>query len=170
MEYFNIQKNFTVYIFYGSETGLSKSIGEIFLTQLKKLSLYQVKIDVMNNFFKYDIKLGDLCFFIISTTGEGEFPKNAIEFHKKIRKVKTDNIEYSLLALGNSNYKHFCHAGKITDRLLKFSGAKNFNQITLFDDAIDDNDIIEKWMCKNKKYIVEYKNKLFNWFIQSMSG
>ena len=170
MEYFNIQKNFTVYIFYGSETGLSKSIADNFFNQMKKLSLYQVKIDVMNNFFNYEINLGDLCFFIISTTGEGEFPKNADEFRRKIRKVKTENIEYSLLALGNSNYKNFCHAGKITDRLLKFSGAHNLNNITLFDDAIDDNDVIEEWMIKNKNYVIEYKNNLFNWFIKSMSG
>ena len=125
----------------------------------------------MNNFFNYNIGLGDLTFFLISTTGEGEFPGNSIEFYKLLRKKKkVNNIQYSLLALGDSNYKHFCHAGKIIDRLLRFSGAKNFNQITLFDDAIDDNDVIEKWLNNNKKCVIEYRHKLFNWFIKSISS
>ena len=170
MDFYSREKNFTVYIFYASENGFSKSVADNFLIRIKKLSLYNVQIDCLNNFYKYSLKKGDLTFFLISTAGEGEIPSNGIDFYKLINNQKIENLEYSMLAFGNSNYKLFCNAGKILNTSLNKLGGINFNDITFFDDAIDDNDVIEYWISQNISYVLNYKNKLFQWFIKSMSS
>lgn len=89
MNFFGVEKQFTIYIFYGSEKGFVKSIANVFFDKLKKESkLSNIKLDVINNFFNYTINKGDFIFFLISTTGDGELPENAKKFRKLASKNK----------------------------------------------------------------------------------
>ena len=175
MNFFGVEKQFTVYIFYGSEKGFVESIANVFLEKLKiKTKLNNIKIDIINNFFNYKINKGDFIFFLISTTGDGELPSNAKNFRKLAYKNKDifndDTINYSLFAFGDSNYRSFCHAGKTLDRILKSNGGVKFMETEYFDDAIDENQKIELWMENNINYITDYKNNLYDWFVKIMGG
>lgn len=172
---FQIQKQFSVYIFYGSEKGFVKSVVDEFEKRLKKeTNIINIKVDILNNFFNYIINKGDLIFILVSTTGDGELPENALKFKKLISKnkdfFKEDIIRYSLFAFGDSNYRSFCHAGKIIDRLLKSNGASKFMDTEYHDDAIDENEKIDNWIKKNINYIIDFKDNLFDWFIKAITS
>ena len=170
MNVYNTKKNFTVNIFYASQLGFVESVAKYFEKEIKKnTKIIDMNIDILDNLFDYEINEGDLNYIFISTTGDGEFPDNAKSFSKKIRKEKNLNLKYSLFAFGDSNYRSFCHSGKITDRLLKNSGGEKIFETEYFDNAIDDNMKIEKWFEKNIDYINKHKKNIFDWFIENMT-
>lgn len=178
MNLFEVQKQFSVYIFYGSANGFVESVVNAFHEKLKKETrTTNVKSDTLNNFFNYNINKGDFVFILISTTGEGEFPENAKNFQKMASKNKAAledrPINYSLFAFGDSNYKSFCHTGKVIDRLLKSVKATKFMDTEFHDDALignESNEKIDIWMKNNVDYIMNYKNDLFHWFTAKMGG
>ncbi len=64
---------------------------------------------------------------ITSTYGEGEMPDNAELFWEALVDPGTPRLEhlkYSVLALGDSGYDHFCQAGKDIDLRLEQLGAR----------------------------------------------
>ena len=170
MDFYKHEKNFIIYIFYGSEKGFSKSIAEHLSIKMKENKVYGIKIDIMNNFFNYKLNKGDITFFITSTCALGDFPSNAKSFVKYLVDTKINNLEYTVLAIGDSTYEEYCNAGKRLDTLLKKAGGKDFKSITLFDESIHDNEEIEVWFEDCSNYVSEYKKKLYNWFIKSMSS
>ncbi|MDG2393706.1 MAG: assimilatory sulfite reductase (NADPH) flavoprotein subunit, partial [Thalassotalea sp.] len=67
---------------------------------------------------------------ITSTNGEGEPPDDAIALHEFLgskRAPKLSNLNYSVLALGDSSYEFFCQTGKDFDEMLSKLGAKAFS-------------------------------------------
>jgi sulfite reductase (NADPH) flavoprotein alpha-component len=169
MDFFFREKNFTVHIFYGSEKGFAKSIAEELFKKIQRLKIYNINLDFINNFYKYDKKKGDITIFVISTTDQREFPENSKKIISLMKNEKKIDIEYSLLALGDSSYEDFCYAGKTLNNLLKKKTAKEIIPISFFDDSIHDNEEIDNWINGNINYITNYKHKLHEWFIKSMS-
>lgn len=96
--------------------------------QIQPLSA--VTTDMLSNFRRV--------LFIVSTTGEGDAPENAVDFMRAemhgIRRL--DALEYGLLALGDRRYKNFCGFGHLLDTWLQQSHA-----LPLFDMVeVDDGD------------------------------
>ena len=170
MDFYLREKNFTAHIFYGSEKGLAESIAEELKKKLQCLNIYNINLDIINNFFNYDIKKGDITIFVISTTDQREFPQNANKIVYLMKNKTKIDIEYSLLALGDSTYEDYCYAGKTLNNLLKQRQAKAIIPISFFDDSLHGNDEIDNWININVKYIIKYRNDLYEWFIKSMSS
>ncbi|MEM7602554.1 MAG: sulfite reductase subunit alpha, partial [Verrucomicrobiota bacterium] len=66
---------------------------------------------------------------ISSTWGEGDPPDNAVEFWEALQKddhPKLEDLSFSVLALGDTNYLDFCKQGKAFDSRLQELGAKRF--------------------------------------------
>ncbi len=64
---------------------------------------------------------------VISTYGEGEMPDNAELFWDALSATtapRLENLNYGVLALGDTSYEHFCQAGKLIDTRLEQLGAK----------------------------------------------
>ena len=166
---FNTKKNPTVYLFYGSQNGYAQSVAEHLFNQIGKI-IINIKITTLNDFMSCEINEDDFVIILLSTTGDGEFPTNSLQFYKFIKKYNGNlkNINYSLLAFGDSNYKSFCHSSKILDRKFNQLGAKKFKETVYNDDAIDNN-TIDTWINEIIEILKKHKTNIFNWFIQSIN-
>lgn len=133
-------------ILYGSQTGNSESIAHD-AAQLAKahglnpsvLGMDEIEAD---SFIKLEYLL-----IITSTYGEGEMPDNAQLLWDAIG--SDDNIEltqmqYSVLALGDTSYDLFCQAGIDWDQRLAKLGAKRLYERV--DCDVDFDDAAEAWI------------------------
>ena len=128
-------------IIYASQTGNSESIAKILQSKINH-NLY-----CMKNITEKSIS--NPLIIIISTTGNGEIPDNGKKFYRLLNKNKPDlsNIEYSILALGDSNYSNFCNAGKKFDTLLNKLNAKK-QKIIFADEALGLEKFVEPWLTQ----------------------
>ncbi len=113
-------------ILYGTQTGTSENLAEEMLSSFKSngfegnaVSLSDINLDDMSKMKK--------AFFVISTYGEGEMPDNAQLFWEDLNSSsapKFGELEYGVLALGDTSYEDFCQAGKLLDMRMEQLGAK----------------------------------------------
>ena len=108
-------------ILYGTETGHAQILAE---KLAEKARNKQINANVLSLYdFNYKkIKEEENIAVIVSTHGEGEPPDMAEDFHKYItgtRAPKLESLNYSVLALGDKTYKHFCKTGEDIFKALK---------------------------------------------------
>lgn len=83
----------------------------------------------------------------VSTHGEGDPPLQAEPFYKYIHNITdqgVDALKYSVLALGDSSYKHFCKTGKDIYDQLEALGAEPIYPVVECD--IDFEDHAKDWV------------------------
>ncbi|MBO0586988.1 assimilatory sulfite reductase (NADPH) flavoprotein subunit [Sporosarcina sp. E16_8] len=118
-----------VTILYGSQTGNGQALAEK-LTKNLRAEEYLVSLSSMNEFKPNALKKIDNLLLIVSTHGEGDPPDNALPFYEFLtskRAPKLENLQFSVLSLGDSSYEFFCQTGKqFDDRLLEL-GAKQLS-------------------------------------------
>eukprot|EP01100_Stratorugosa_tubuloviscum_P013705 TRINITY_DN701_c0_g2_i3.p1 TRINITY_DN701_c0_g2~~TRINITY_DN701_c0_g2_i3.p1 ORF type:complete len:647 (+),score=313.73 TRINITY_DN701_c0_g2_i3:1103-3043(+) len=136
-----------VLILYGTEYGTSRDLAYKFETQLlnQNKDLWPRVVDMENfNFLEFDKET--LIFIICSTYGDGVPPTTARNFFDKLEQnnFNFSHINYSVLALGDKNYPHFCRAGKTINERFKSFGANEI--IARADVDQEDTYIIKKWM------------------------
>ena len=116
----------TLTILYASQTGNAKGVAG----QLEKSAKAAGINVVLKNTADYKakaLKNETHLLIVASTNGEGEPPDDAIEFHEFLlgkKAPKLPNLNYSVLALGDSSYEFFCQTGKEFDERLQVLGAK----------------------------------------------
>lgn len=114
-----------VTILYGSQTGNCENLAEEFSEKLTE-EQFKVTVASMNEFRPNSLKKLEHLLIIVSTHGEGDPPDTAIPFYEFLhgkRAPKLDDLQYSVLALGDSSYEFFCQTGKDFDKRLKELGA-----------------------------------------------
>jgi len=85
----------------------------------------------------------------IATYGEGEMPDNAGLFWESIYgsdMPKLPDMQFGVLALGDSGYDDFCQAGKLLDMRLEQLGAQRL--VDRLDCDVDFEDVAEEWINK----------------------
>jgi sulfite reductase alpha subunit-like flavoprotein len=118
-------------------------------------SLNSIKEDINELNHKFE-----LIFVICSTTGNGDMPDNACQFWKIVKnralpKTFFENMKYSVLALGDTNYDKYCIAGKNIDKRLHELGGIRCIDLCCVDEASDSEESIAEWLktaleyCKN---------------------
>lgn len=133
-------------ILYGSETGHSHELAE---KLAEKAANKNISAKVVN-MYDYDTKqLGteENVAIIVSTHGEGDPPDMATGFYKFItgkRSLKFDKLSFSVLALGDKSYKHFCKTGEDIDAAIKSQGAFRLTPLVKCD--VDYEVSAEIWM------------------------
>lgn len=118
-----------VTVLYGSQTGNGQELAEAFSEQLTAKN-FDVTLTSMNDFKPNALKKVQNLFLIVSTHGEGDPPDTAIPFYEFLngrRAPKLDDLQFSVLALGDSSYEFFCQTGKEFDERLEALGAKRIS-------------------------------------------
>ncbi|SFL68834.1 sulfite reductase (NADPH) flavoprotein alpha-component [Gracilibacillus orientalis] len=138
----------TVTILYGSETGNGQALSEQLSKQLKDLQR-DVTISSMDDFKPKKLKEVEDLLIITATHGEGDPPDNAIQFHEFLhsRKApKLENVNFSVLSLGDESYEHFCQTGKDFDKRLEELGATRIHPRV--DCDVDYEELAEEWITE----------------------
>ena len=85
----------------------------------------------------------------IATYGEGEMPDNAGLFWESIYSTdmpRLPDLQFGILALGDTSYDEFCQAGKLLDTRLEQLGATRL--VDRLDCDVDYEDIADEWINK----------------------
>ena len=119
-------------ILYGSHTGNGKKIAEQAAEAATARGL-QPEVRDMNDYPGRQLAQEQNLLVIVSTHGEGEPPVSAEELHQFIsgpRAPKLPKLKFSVLALGDTSYIHFCQTGKDFDeRLAALGGTRLLDRI-----------------------------------------
>lgn len=135
-----------VIILYGSQTGNGQQLAEEAEKQLTANGL-NVEISSMHTYKAKQLKSVSTLLLIVSTHGEGEPPDNAIAFHEFVmgRKApKLNELQYAVLALGDSSYEFFCETGKQFDN--RFAELGGTQLIPRVDCDIDFDEDASSWL------------------------
>ncbi|TPX14381.1 uncharacterized protein E0L32_005577 [Thyridium curvatum] len=121
-------------ILYASETGNSQDIAEELGRMARRLH-FHTDVEEMNDVttnMRSDLVHRNLVIFVVSTTGQGEFPKNSSKFWKSLLRKKLppnylEGVNFALLGLGDSSYREFNFAAlKLRRRLIQLGAEQVF--------------------------------------------
>ena len=145
-------------ILYGTRSGNAQKVAQKAQKKAHSLGLNTQMVN-LNDYNPKDIKREKFVLVVVSTDGEGEPPVSAEEFYNYLHSKKApklNELEYSVLALGDSSYQQFCKTRKDIDQRLKELGAKPFADRVDCDLDFDEpasewvNASIEKFAKENK--------------------
>jgi sulfite reductase (NADPH) flavoprotein alpha-component len=117
-------------VLFGSQTGNAEKIAERLKAKAEAQG-FSVTVQNMLDYPKNQLKKDKNLFLIVSTHGEGEPPDNAKEFYDFLHGRRAPSLEgtrFSVLALGDSSYSHFCQTGKDFDVRLEALGARRIHE------------------------------------------
>ncbi|KAI5868432.1 riboflavin synthase domain-like protein [Durotheca rogersii] len=117
-------------ILYGSETGNSQDLAED-LGRLAERLHFQVLVGEMNDVELTTLLQYPLTIFVISTTGQGELPKNTLRFWKSLLRKRLppdclQSLNFTTFGLGDSSYSKYNWAAKKLHKRLSQLGATEF--------------------------------------------
>lgn len=136
-----------VTILFGSQTGNSQALAEKLSKNLQAEN-FNVTLTSMSDFKPNSLKKIDNLLLIVSTQGEGDPPDTAIPFYEFLfgkRAPQLENLQYSVLALGDSSYDYYCQTGKEFDERLLELGAKQLSPRV--DCDLDFDEPAEEWFA-----------------------
>lgn len=117
-----------VTVLFGSQTGNAQRLSKVLSKKLEERG-FQVTLSSMSDFKPTNLKKVRNLLILASTHGEGEPPDNALPFHeflKSKRAPQLEDLQFSVLSLGDSSYEFFCQTGKDFDLRLEELGGKRF--------------------------------------------
>ena len=113
-------------VLFGSQSGNAESIAKRLAKEAKKQG-YDATISALEKATPAALAQEQCALIVTSTWGEGDPPDNAVQFWEQLKAendLKLAGLNYSVLALGDTNYQHFCGFGKTLDSRLEALGAK----------------------------------------------
>lgn len=117
-------------ILYGTETGNAKGLATRLAGTARKGG-HIVKLVALDQYRLNDLAKEKILFVVISTQGDGEPPLPAKPFYDYIHNTPPalNQLQYAVLALGDTSYPLFCKTGEDVDLQLGRAGAKRFTSL-----------------------------------------
>lgn len=113
-------------VLFGSQTGTAEGLAKKVSKEAEKRG-FKPKLVDMAKYETVDLSKEENVLVITSTYGDGDPPDNAQAFWNYLRSdaaPQLPHLNYSVLALGDTNYSAFCQFGKSCDERLEKLGAK----------------------------------------------
>ena len=142
----NAQTARTIHILYGSQTGTAESVARDAVKVAKAHGLNPV-IKSMDEVDADALAKMETLLIVTSTYGEGEMPDNAQVLWSAVKAdsmAKLENLQFAVLALGDTSYDLFCQAGIDWDNRLAELGAIRLQ--TRVDCDVEYEEPAEEWM------------------------
>lgn len=94
---------------FASQSGFAEQLAWQTAGQLQAAGL-PVKVQPLGSVSQDDLSQAQHALFVVSTFGDGEAPDNARGFERSVlgQDVSLNGLNYSVLALGDRQYEHFC--------------------------------------------------------------
>jgi sulfite reductase (NADPH) flavoprotein alpha-component len=134
-----------VTILWGSQTGTAEGLAKKLVKTLKKGNFEPESFD-MAAYDRSRLPQEKNLLVITSTYGDGEPPDNAADLHTWLHSdsaPRLEGVNYSVLALGDTNYPDFCKCGIEFDTRLEQLGAHRF--IPRIDSDVDYDPPFKQW-------------------------
>src|SRR5690554_7438346 len=150
-----------VWILFGTHTGNSEDLAKQSAKAIGELG-FATKVADMGSFKVRELKSIKKLLVIVSTHGLGDPPPEAEELDAYLHSSKAPelkHIDYSVLALGDSSYTEFCHAGIQFDEVLEKLGANRIAKRVECDVDYEDGyalwlqEVISKLTANNQENI-----------------
>lgn len=136
-----------IVVLYGSQTGNAEGVADLASDRAKARG-FNVRLADMADFGKKDFKDPVNLMVAVSTQGDGDPPDTAEGFYELMHGRKApkldDRTRFSVLALGDSSYEHYCKTGKDFDARLEALGAQRIHDRV--DCDVDYDDDAERWI------------------------
>ena len=115
----------TITILYGTETGTAEHCADRIHEFLTK-NMIESRVVDMDVYVQNELPDEDFVLVVTSTYGDGDPPRNAVEmyYHLHDEKPNLSNVQYAVLALGDSSFPHFAQCGKDFDNIFEELGAE----------------------------------------------
>lgn len=124
------EENQQLTILFGTRTGNSRKAADLLQQKASEKGIKAIVTD-MNEYNPKNLKSESNLAVIVSTHGEGEPPLAAEEFYNFIhgnRAPRLENLNFSVLALGDKSYARFCKTGLDIDLKLEQLGGKRLTE------------------------------------------
>ena len=94
---------------FASQSGFAEQLAWQTAGQLQAAGL-PVRVEPLGSVSQQDLQQASNALFVVSTFGDGEAPDSARGFERKIlgQPLGLETLKYSVLALGDRQYPHFC--------------------------------------------------------------
>lgn len=128
-----------------SHTGNGRKISEKLVAAVQALGV-PARMVKAGDFNPRELAKEKLLYIVISTHGDGDPPDEAralYEFLGTKRAPQLPELQYSVLALGDTSYPKFCEAGRIVDERLAKLGAKRI--LPRVDCDVDFEKLAQTW-------------------------
>ena len=147
-------------ILSASHTGNGRKISEKLLAAVQSVGV-QARLVKASDYQPREIAKEKLLYVVISTHGDGDPPDEAralYEFLGTKRAPQLPELQYSVLALGDSSYPKFCEAGRIVDERLAKLGARRL--LPRVDCDVDFEKLAQTWADDALARVREHAEKL----------
>jgi len=150
----------SVTIISASHTGNGRKICEKLLAAVQALGI-QARVVKAGDYQPREIAKEKLLYVVISTHGDGDPPDEArglYEFLGTKRAPQLPELQYGVLALGDTSYPKFCEAGRVVDERLAKLGAKRL--LPRVDCDVDFEKLATTWADDALARVREHAEKL----------
>ncbi|MFI8745014.1 sulfite reductase subunit alpha [Pseudomonas sp. NPDC077186] len=116
---------------YASQSGQAQALAERSAAQLREAGL-PARAAALDALTPQGLAGLERLLLVASSYGEGEAPDNAARFQRQLARTALDlsRLDYALLALGDSDYRHFCgFARRLDSRLQQLGGRPLFDRL-----------------------------------------
>ncbi|WNG18561.1 assimilatory sulfite reductase (NADPH) flavoprotein subunit [Cystobacter fuscus] len=135
-----------VTVVYGTQTGNSRQLAERLKQRLESAGV-AVRIFRAGEYPTRELKNERVLYVVISTQGDGDPPDDARGFFDFVmgkRAPALNQLQFSVLSLGDSSYARFCEVGRVLDeRFAQLGAARLFSRA---DCDVDFEPVAEPWL------------------------